>query len=229
MEKFTEHFTVTDNMCRPKIGLASVGILDLFQSIAGEHISKLGYPFSFLAQKGLAFVLVRCKYEIYDVIRPYEKLKIITWPHKANRFEFDRSYAIYRDDILVGKGLSKWVIINLNTRSLVRPDVIDLALFGNLESEAFPKIKLPMLNYEKIMTYEVRNDDIDVVGHFNNTKYANVLLDVNYDALEINYLKELKLGNSVDVFLASDLTHDYYLGKIGEVTHFIIKGRRNIE
>ncbi|MEK7356521.1 MAG: acyl-[acyl-carrier-protein] thioesterase, partial [Bdellovibrionota bacterium] len=64
---------------------------------------------------------------------------------------------------------------------------------------------------ERLATFQVRNSDIDMNDHVNNTKYSQWILDAmpiewhrkyKLERYQICFLNEAKLGDSVDVSIA---------------------------
>ena len=63
---FKRTFFVTDNMCDLNRHIKPMGLLDILQSVAGEHATTLGIGYEDLKAKGYAFVLARIKYDLYS-------------------------------------------------------------------------------------------------------------------------------------------------------------------
>ena len=57
---------VTDNMCGFNRKIKPSGMLDILQSVAGEHANLLQIGYCDLKEKGYAFVLARIKYDLYE-------------------------------------------------------------------------------------------------------------------------------------------------------------------
>ncbi len=201
---FKRVFFVTDNMCDLNRCIKPMGLLDSLQSVAGEHATKLGIGYEDLKEKGYAFVLARIKYDLYKPIEKYTELLVETTPLVPGRIDFDRDFEIYNNETkeLVGIATSKWIIIDLATRKICRTNVFtypcEVKEKGNYESFdklAFDDSEL-LLSYD----YEVRHNDIDFIGHMNNTKYADALVYRNsVRHLEINFIHEVKLNDILNI------------------------------
>ena len=212
---------VTDNMCGAKRCLKPSGMLDILQSVAGEHANLLEIGYEDLKQKGFAFVLARIKYDLYKPISCYQELIVETTPLIPGRIDFDRDFEIFDKNTseLVGVATSKWVIIDLNTRRICRTSVFTYACEvrekGNYDS--FDKLSFDDSNLNNCYEYVVRHNDIDFIGHMNNTRYADLLLvnDV-VKHFEINFLHEVKLDEKLNV------KHDYnnFIGYVNETVSF---------
>ena len=218
---FKRVFLVTDNMCDLNRCIKPMGLLDILQSVAGEHATKLGIGYEDLKEKGYAFVLARIKYDLYKPIEKYAELLVETTPLVPGRIDFDRDFEIYNNETkeLIGIATSKWIIIDLATRKICRTNVFtyscEVREKGNYES--FDKLVFDEAMLELSYDYEVRHSDIDFIGHMNNTKYADALVYQNsVKHLELNFLHEVKLSEKLNI------KHNYenYIGYCDETISF---------
>ena len=201
---YKKNFTVTDNMCGINRTIKPSGMLDIFQSVAGLHADILGIGYEDLKEKGYAFVLARIKYDLYKPIYRYQELTVETTPLVPGRIDFDRDFEIYDSNTmeLIGVGTSKWIIIDLNTRKICRSSVFtypcEVRSKGNYDS--FEKLSFDDGLLSNNYDYFVRDNDIDFIGHMNNTKYADALiLNSCVKHFEINYLHEVKLNETLNI------------------------------
>lgn len=96
-------------------------LLDLFQQLAGEHAETLGVGFDALYRQGRLWVVSRIKAVIENKPALYETVTAETWPEPTGRVDFDRDYLVRGEDgRIIAKGVSKWCVIDLNSRKLVR-------------------------------------------------------------------------------------------------------------
>ena len=124
---YIKEYCVTDNMCGYDRMIKPSGLLDILQSVAGEHAMVLGIGYEALKEKGYAFVLARIKYDLYRPIKRYSKVVVETTPLVPGRIDFDRDFEIYDFDTneLIGVATSKWIIIDLNNRKICRSSVFE--------------------------------------------------------------------------------------------------------
>lgn len=219
--KYRKLFKVSDNMCGLYQALKPSGVLDLLQSAAGEHADMLGIGYNSLKEKGYAFVLARVKYDLFRKIGRYEELAIVTEPLAPGRVDFDRDFEIYDNTSgeKIGIGTSKWIIIDIATRRICRSSVLqypcDVREVGNYDS--FDKLAFDDSGLDNCFTYQVRHNDVDFLGHMNNTKYADAIrFDKPSKHFEINFLHEIKLGEELLI------KHDgnNYIGYNGDTVSF---------
>ena len=201
---FKREFYVTDNMCGLSRVIKPSGLLDILQSVAGEHAEILGIGYEALKEKGYAFVLARIKYDLYRPITKYSKIVVETTPLVPGRIDFDRDFEIYdfNTNELIGVATSKWIIIDLNTRKICRSSVFtypcDVREKGNYDS--FDKLTIDESILDNEIGYVVRHNDIDFIGHMNNTKYADALVfESSVKHFQIDFLHEIKLNNVLNI------------------------------
>lgn len=180
-------------------------ILDIFQDIAGVHADEIGVGYLDFKRKNLAWVVLYQKIEIVKTPPYLENVIVASWPKPKGRLDFEREYLMSTlDGTPLIKGISLWVVMDLNTRSLVRADKINYNgeyyekhLYKEKQNR---KLGLDISKIKREFTYEVSLDDLDHNGHMNNAKYLTVLY--NHSLLyrqhkevkqfEISYYKEAK-------------------------------------
>lgn len=216
---YKKSFRITDNMCGLNRTIKPCGLLDILQSVAGEHANLLGIGYEDLKIKGYAFVLARIKYDLYEPIISYEEIIVETTPLVPGRVDFDRDFEIFnKDGKLIGIATSKWIIIDLNSRRICRSniftypcDVREKGVYSSFEKLSF------IDDFESGYSYLVRHNDVDFIGHMNNTKYADALIysgSVNH--FEINFLHEVKLNEVLEI----KYNENNFIGYIGDIVSF---------
>lgn len=198
-------------------------LFDRFQDLAGDHATMLSIGYDALIKKNLIWVLTSQYIKIKGNIPYDEKVILRTWPKERGRADFIRYYEIETacGDI-VCEGISKWVILNFNSRKIDRAtDVVysgefyPKALFDN-----FAKIRVSIPHTKEfIESYKVRNDDLDHNGHMNNAIYPKLIYnmvklskDFRIKGMQIDYLHEALLGDKIDIYYFSDEDEKYFVG-----------------
>ncbi len=191
-------------------------ILSLFQDVASNHaaILKMGYE-DILKLNGY-FILLRTKYVINNTIPFLGSVKVATWPLEKQRANFNREYEIYLGDEVVVKGISKWVIIDCNTRKIKRNnleynhEIYEKSNFGDIDKL---KIDIPLT---KVFEYKVMMKDIDHNKHFNNIYYLDLILEqfknVAQYTLQIDYVKEALYNEVIHVYHKKENNNHYFMG-----------------
>ncbi len=191
--------------------LAPHGVLDIMQDISGKHCNTYGMTFEELLSQNKIWVLLRVKYKVFENIKLYSKVRVTTWPKKKGLVDFDRETQItdLQGNVMIN-GISKWVILDSNTRKIVPAKYIEYnALIPNdsLFNDRFDRIK--DFNIEGLQHYHQRIEfcDVDHNGHTNNAKYACILLnalrlkeDEVIDTFQIDYVHESRLDDTLMVY-----------------------------
>ncbi len=187
-------------------------ILDMFQDIAGIHADKLKVGYEDLKEKNYAWVVLYQKFEIMALPPYLDFISLTTWPKPKQKLEFEREYFIKdKSGKELVKGISNWVVMDLNTRGLVRSR--DIAFdgtyesFTNFEEKCKRRLNLDETKIQNHLTYEVELEDIDHNGHMNNSRYLHIIEDrfhtfesrVYIKTVEISYLKEAKYKDKIQI------------------------------
>lgn len=202
--------------------ITSTAILSLFQDIAGLHADQIGIGFEGSYNMGYYWVLVRNRIEIFKNPKPLTKGKLVTWPHEKGRVDCNREYVLY-DSVgdVVARGLSKWVIIDIEKRRICRTDKISFGEGEYIKENYYDdveKIKIPDISlFKKITSHRVLKRDLDHNKHMNNSKYTDIIFDVVPNELKINklnieYIKEVTLDDIIDIYEYEDDSYIYHLG-----------------
>lgn len=161
--------------------LAPFAILDVFQDIAGKHANTYGMSFENLIDNNQIWVLLRVKYQVIKNIPLYSKIKAITWPKEKGLVDFDREFQIIdEENNVVINGISKWVILDANTRKIIPAKHIEYKASipsDSLFNDKFNKLTNFSIENLKPYEYQVEFCDLDHNGHVNNAKYAIMVLN----------------------------------------------------
>ncbi len=187
-------------------------VLNYFQDIARVHATKLNVGYDNTIGKNILWVLTKTKFEFFNKFTPEEVVRVTTWPSEIGRITFNRDYEIFHGEQLLVKGTSQWVVIDSNTRRILKPDMVDFPHaydYGNYIKDKFDKVEVFDLElYNLALTHKVVNSDLDHYMHVNNASYARMIfdgLDVNYakniKTFEINYIKETVFEEILNVFV----------------------------
>ena len=220
--------------------LSIASIFDIFQEAAISHAEILGVGREAMKQSGHVWILSRLS--VFMKSRPKYGEKIITrtWPRSTNKLFAIRDYDIHlkgdisgsEDDPLSDKaivrGRSAWLIVDIEKRRPLRPQIAADSLPVNENMNALPgenplgNDPPPSLQARDFSAAEpsLRRSlysDIDYNGHVNNTRYIQWIQDIlkpevlekaGEIRLDINYLAEILYGETISLFLSSINTKD---------------------
>ena len=181
-------------------------VLDMFQSVASEHATKLSVGYNELLQNDCVWVLLRMRYDVVkNVCFGVENVVVKTWPHEAGRVDYDRDFCI---ESIAGERLvkasSKWCVINMQTRRIAVDNAV-YPLDEYYKEVVYPEglKKLPMVDLDGADVFEgyAGHSCLDHNGHVNNVKYNDFILDAiklekgeSIKSFEINYINEMQVG-----------------------------------
>ena len=151
-------------------------LLRIMQDIAGDDADRRGSGMDTLLEKNCTWVLVKLRIDIRRMPQPGEELEISTWPGKSRLAIYPRCYEI-RDaagEVIVS-GLSTWVIMDMESRSLINGESRGIAIAGEEEGTVRPqrKVSVPEGGSEFALTPSA--DQIDRNGHMNNAAYLDAV------------------------------------------------------
>lgn len=205
------------------------------------HAIRLGFGYDDLIKTNTAWIISRMHIQFVDMPKWRDQLTLSTWHKGLNRLFY------LRDFILTDaqgnpkvKATSSWLVLNLETRRLVRdPELMEDGTVNTenvIETPAdkvqMPKDVEPVLALEHVVAYS----DVDMNAHTNNAMYMQWAMDaVEYDlastrqvkSLTINFNHETKAGDKVLIYRAvqekEDGIHVYVEGKVEETSSFTVE------
>lgn len=193
--------------------LRPAALLQYFQDLGTAHATILNIGRDYLVEKYHAcWILARVWFRLARPIHAGELVRMDTWHRGASGIIFYRDFELYIGDELVGEGVSSWVVADIETRKMLRPSNIDTIAEARVAQRAKDKqLKLIREPKEKEKVYDrtVRYSDLDVNGHMNNTRYADVLLDAFtpqelegrfVSEMQLNYSQECKIGQTMTIY-----------------------------
>lgn len=209
-------------------------ILDYFQDIAAIHADELGVGYDFMKERNLAWVILYQHFEIMNLPPYLENVNVITWPKPNRRLEFEREYLITdKNNNVCVKGISNWVVIDMENRGLVRTEQIkfngEYRSFTNYEEKCKRKLNLDKENIEKYFEYRVSYADLDHNGHMNNSKYLNIVFDLLplygtkkfIKNVEIAFVKEARYNDVIKIgYYRCSNNEEAYIGFVNEEVCF---------
>lgn len=204
-----------------KIGLKDVwkgkeisnkAILENLENVAAYHSDHVGYGINTSDATHLSWILLDWKVKVIKRPRYGQTLEIHTWSREIIKYYAYRDFEIYDENHnLCVIASSKWLLIDTQKGKIAK---VEQEMAEKYESEIeksvfqekeIKKLKIPG-KYQNSIIYEVKRNDIDIMGHMHNLYY----LDIAYEALpqevyeqrpfndiKIMYKKEIKLGDTV--------------------------------
>ncbi len=203
-----EHYEINSFLLDHNKRLSLFGLLNLLQDAAWMHATSAGWGFEALLKKGTIWVLARQKLVMSAWPQWEETVTLHTWGRPGGNVMALREFEIYLGNRKIGESTTTWLVLDYHSR---KPQKLDRVPFNRMcRSEGNLAITAERLGLRQDLTpktsFEVRNSDLDVNGHVNNTRYAQWLTDTMSAAelaryaiaeYELNFLSETSLGDTV--------------------------------
>lgn len=194
------------------LGAKDEAILTVFEDIAGIHGTNSGDGFRrSVTETRVTWLLLEWKVNVIRRPTYGEFVTASTWVRDTKRCYSYREFELHgQDGTLLATAYSKWVYVNMDTEKPVSCGEELKAAYTtedktNFENITSVKIDAPQGN-ESTFEYAVNEEWIDMNRHMNNVHYitlakraigADNLKAGEADRFEINYRKEIKLGEKV--------------------------------
>ena len=221
--------------------LRPASFLNYAQEAAGQHAIILGFGYDELIKTNTAWILSRMHIKFLDTPKWRDQVTLTTWHKGLNRLFYLRDFIMTdAQDNAIIKATTSWLVLNLETRRLVRdPELMDEGTVNAehvLETPA-DKVQMPKdIVPEMVMEHVVSYSDVDANAHANNAMYMQWAMDaVEYSMtsahqvkeLTINFNHETKAGDLVKIYRAvvekEDGVHVFVEGKVEETSSFTVE------
>lgn len=207
-------------------------IMKLLSEIAGEDYEGRGLGHGVLLEKNQAFLLSRLSLRFFRFPEYYEDTVASTWERGSSGPFFLRDFEIRAaGDSLLAAAASQWLLIDTQTREILRPADI----YGGLK-EGEPRradcsecAKLRKLASPTFLgSRPVYYSDLDSNGHVNNAVYGKIAVDFvpremrkrKLLRFDINFNMETRLGETLEMF-GSETDNSYEInGYVDGTLHF---------
>ena len=207
----TKDWEITFLQCYPNGYLKYTDLCNILQLTAGVHAEMGGISFSDMQVHHQAWVLSRMRVEVKRLPKWKEVVTVKTWINWLENSRSIRCLELYIGDEKIVGCETFWAVFNTQKR---RPE--NLAL-PHEHFEKYPNDKATEVQFSKIDTTietafviekTVLLSDLDIVNHTNSVKYLEwcldyvepkLLLNQSLESLEMNYLKEVSLGEIITI------------------------------
>lgn len=208
---FIVNWDIYFSQCYPNGSLKIPELSNLLQLTASMHADLGGVGVADMSAYDQSWVMSRMRFEIDKMPVWSTEIQIKTWVEQLKGVKSIRNFELsHLGERYVGVS-SLWVVMNTKTR---RPDNLKLPTD---HVEPFPDIHATMEMNRKLsidfdilesFDYTVLFSDLDIVNHANNVKYlewclnyvdARLILTSKIRAIDLNFVKELNLGDKVEI------------------------------
>ncbi len=150
-----------------------------FQEIALEDISDHGGSYQNMRRNSMVFVLTKLRIDFYKDILASDVLTLKTFPYKVEGVTFFRAFELWKGETLVCNADSRWVLINYNTRTILRPTELPYQIPQNqpsVQPNEMPR-RIAQTEIAHTVSRKVLLTETDENQHLNNCCYSDYLLD----------------------------------------------------
>lgn len=205
----SKDWEINFTQCTPSGYLKYTDLCNILQLTAAAHSEVGGISFYDMQEFHQAWVLSRMRVEITNLPKSGDIVTVTTWINSLENSRSVRALEMHVNGQKIVGSETFWAVFNTQAR---RPEALALPyqhfeLFPEKRAtiEGFSKITI---NPEKESVFEkiVYLSDLDIVNHVNNVKYLEWSLDhvdpkrilnQEIESFEMNFMKELSLGDSV--------------------------------
>ena len=241
MEKdgvWSEDFKITAFMVDKDREANLTTVQNICQEVAGNHAQFRQLGYEDMHAQGMAWVLNRLKINIIRFPKWMEMVNAKTWVSQMQPFSH-RHFQIKTNDTegaVLANIYTIWIPIDTTTKRPKRLPNFDFPLNNIVYDCEIPE-KLPFTEGGILSTEQVVHlSDLDMLGHVNNAKYIEWLLDDFYKmdktnkpkSLEINYLGEVFEGETVQIYTQKMEDTVFYSMKNKEDNKELIRAKINV-
>lgn len=208
---YSNKYSVNFTQCYANGLLKYSELSNLLQLTASDHAEELGFGHREMAKHKQSWVLSRVRIEIDSLPRFLQTITVKTWVQDFLGNRSIRNFEVYLDDRKIVGATSFWAVFNVKERKSenlalkIDPEIIRPEKMAT--QQPFRRIELDD-EFDMEIDYVPKLSDLDIVNHVNNVKYtdwcldslpAELVLKEPLKTIDINYLKELKLGQAVKI------------------------------
>ena len=226
--EYTEDFKIKFCDVDFKDELKVSATLALMEEVACISANELGFGYTYIRPRGLAFMVSGLHVEFLRPMRLGETLRAKTWPKIPSHYIFGREY-LFED--LTGTELmcatSRWCLIDMNEGKLAKSKLIDNQDYSAYNTrELFDEVnwKIPTFKREEgelRFSITIANSEYDHNMHVNNTRYADYCMNCfsiaeltsrKLKRFSISYVKQCKEGDVLQ-FYRKQVEENCYLSQ----------------
>lgn len=210
--RYSSEFSISsfDTDTRGRASLQS--ICRYLQEMAVQHAEQLKLGFDDMIKENRAWVLAQMLIRLNAYPGMHENIGITTWSNGPDGRFAMRDFEIFDGNgKKIGGASSTWFVVDLSGKSICRLDgYFSGYRYENIKYalERRPKRIKPFTDGINEHSFGVYYSDLDINSHVNNVRYIDRILDPfpaefreanSINEIEMNFLKEVKLGDNIRV------------------------------
>ena len=184
-------------------------LLEVMQETATAHCESVGLSRDKTDERGVVWVVSRCRVEFVRPLRLNEPCRVETFALPEKHLFYPRGHVFYNGaGETVGGALSLWLLMDVATRRAVKDDFVlgRLPIDQRPAPARQPRTVRPAGDELAAGAFTPPFTDFDVNGHVNNTKYMDwcwnalgmeALKGRELAAFDVNYDSEILPGEAI--------------------------------
>ncbi len=222
MNEYQKEYVIQSRDVNMQARLRPSAFLQLFQEMAGEHSSVMGYGYELTHPNGLMWIIVKNHVIFHELPTYMDRVVLTTWVSDRRHLLFPRYCRMARlDGTPLADCASYFVLVDSNTRQAVFPEQFEISHTGRPTGH---EIALParfrMPEPTQSAPFTVPYSYIDLNGHMSNVRYLDVTEDLlglsetgkHIAEMTIEYANEVRLHETLTVSWAADGDTYYVAG-----------------
>ena len=150
------------------------------QQLAREDCDQVGCTYASMREQNAVFVLTKLGLDMFEPVYSNEVITVNTMNNRTEGVSFYREFFFYRNDELIGRCTTQWVIVRYDTRAIVRPRELTYPIVNynfDCVSVDIPRRLGDASRAEFLCDREVVLSDLDENNHLNNCVYSDIVFD----------------------------------------------------
>lgn len=219
---YTHDWEINFLQCNPNGRLKHTELCNLLQLTAGYHAELGGLSFTDMQEHDQAWVLSRMRVEIEELPQWRDVVTVKTWIHDLQGSRSIRALEMYIGDRKIIGSSTYWAVFNTKIRKA------EALALPHEHFEKYPDLYPTTESFKKVnvqreaQLQSARNvvlSDLDIVFHANNVKYLEWCLDAidhklllkgQLQSFDMNYMRELQLGDRVQLYSGQEDKQTYF-------------------
>ena len=160
-------------------------VLAYLEEVACASADELGFGYSYIRERGYAFVVSGICVEFHRTIAQGEHICVSTWPTPPTHVVFGREYRLcgIHGEVLANAS-SRWCMLDKNTGKILSSKLLveqDYSTYNKAKALENVAWKLPAMDKNKAkecFVITIANSEYDHNFHVNNTRYADYCMNV---------------------------------------------------
>ncbi len=164
----------------PNSSLKPSALQRYMQQIAREDCDNLNCTYVDMRNVNMVFVMTKLAIEAYKPIFAYDEITVKTYNNRVSGVTFEREFEIFKNGEKVIHATTQWVIVNYDSRRIVRPKEFPFDIPShNLDCGSIPiPRRIECENISEAGSRTVRLSDLDENNHLNNCVYPDIAMDI---------------------------------------------------